>query len=245
MDWPFVEFSGPFFPKLTSNGSAQPMPVCVENGDQGPWGKRGRYFTIQMSHNLTVEKFREASMMLAFLRKPFMAPVWLIVRVLVGWQWLTAGWEKVANPAPWFGAQAGAAVAGMVNGAVKMTTGAHANVLGAPAAIAHAIVIPTAGFWGAVVPFAEILVGLGIIFGGLTGTALLGALVMNLVYMLMGSDGVNPVMFVFEAILFAVGPAAALWGLDNVLFHNWRNRRLVFHPAPSGDHPETQGPRAA
>jgi thiosulfate dehydrogenase [quinone] large subunit len=178
--------------------------------------------------------------MLTFLRKPYLAPVWLVVRVLVGWEWLTAGLEKVSSPAAWFGPQAGAAVAGMVNGAVAQTSGAHPQVLGLAASIAHAVIVPTAPFWGYVIPFAEIIVGLGLILGGLTGTALVGALAMNLVYMLMGSDGVNPVMFVAEAILLAVGPAAVLWGLDHWVFGDWRARHPLLHPVapeprPTGD----------
>ena len=42
--------------------------------------------------------------------------LWLIIRVYVGWEWLTAGWGKIQNPA-WFGASAGSAltVTGSVN----------------------------------------------------------------------------------------------------------------------------------
>lgn len=180
--------------------------------------------------------------MLALLKKPLLAPLWLVLRIVVGWQWLIAGIDKVSHSASWYGVHAGASVAGMVNGAAKMTTGAHPSVLAIPAGIAHAIIIPTAGFWGFLIPWAEVLTGLGLMVGGLTGTALLGAMVMNLVYMLMGSDGVNPVLFTMEAILVTVGPAVALWGLDNWLFHNWQHRHLLFHPNHAGDH---GGPQAA
>lgn len=37
--------------------------------------------------------------------------IWLVLRLYVGWEWLTAGWEKVQNPA-WFGGQAGSALQG-------------------------------------------------------------------------------------------------------------------------------------
>jgi thiosulfate dehydrogenase [quinone] large subunit len=182
--------------------------------------------------------------MLAFLQKSFMAPVWLVARILLGWEWLTAGLDKIGSSAAWYGPHAGAAVAGMVQGAIAQTAGTHPQVLGPSASIAHAIVTPTAAFWGAIIPWAELLVGIGLIVGGLTGTALMGAMAMNLVYMLMGSDGVNPVMFAVEAALLAVGPAVALWGLDHWVFHNWRNRHLVFHPnEPS--HPAGGGFRAA
>ncbi len=36
---------------------------------------------------------------------PKMSWLWLIVRVYVGWQWVSAGYEKIINPA-WVGAGA-------------------------------------------------------------------------------------------------------------------------------------------
>lgn len=51
---------------------------------------------------------------------------WLIIRLYTGYEWFTAGWEKVTSPA-WVGAQAGTALTGFVNGALKQTTGAHPN----------------------------------------------------------------------------------------------------------------------
>ena len=52
---------------------------------------------------------------------------WLLVRLYVGWQWLSAGWEKLQSPL-WVGAQAGVAIRGMLAGAVAQTSGAHPNV---------------------------------------------------------------------------------------------------------------------
>lgn len=43
--------------------------------------------------------------------------IWLVIRLYVGWAWLTAGWKKVFNPA-WTGENAGAAVGGYLQGAL-------------------------------------------------------------------------------------------------------------------------------
>src|SRR6185369_5341079 len=60
------------------------------------------------------------------------APLWFIVRIYLGWQWLSAGYAKLLNPA-WFGSHAGASLQGFVNGAVAKTVCAP----GVPAAACH------------------------------------------------------------------------------------------------------------
>src|SRR6185369_16922240 len=54
---------------------------------------------------------------------------WLLVRVYVGWEWLTAGWEKLQNPV-WAGSKAGVAIQGFLNAALKKTAGDHPDVQG-------------------------------------------------------------------------------------------------------------------
>ena len=53
--------------------------------------------------------------------------IWLIIRVYTGYEWVTAGWEKVTSPV-WVGAQAGTALAGFIKGALKLTGGDHPSV---------------------------------------------------------------------------------------------------------------------
>ena len=50
--------------------------------------------------------------------------IWLILRIYVGWEWLTAGWGKLHNAA-WTGAKAGTALSGFINGALSKATGEH------------------------------------------------------------------------------------------------------------------------
>ena len=52
---------------------------------------------------------------------------WLVVRLYVGYEWLSAGWEKLHDQT-WTGAQAGTALGGFLNGAVAKTTGLHPDV---------------------------------------------------------------------------------------------------------------------
>src|SRR5690606_41387544 len=52
----------------------------------------------------------------------WMAPVWTVVRVYLGWLWLSAGWGKVTNPA-WVGSNAGTAIRGYLQGALGRAQG--------------------------------------------------------------------------------------------------------------------------
>lgn len=168
-------------------------------------------------------------MMLLHLRKRGWAPVWAIVRILVGLAWLNAGIEKLQAADVYIGAHAGAAVGGYLHGALSQVGGAHPQVTAEWAWLIRTLFLPTAGFWSWVVTFGELAVGIGLILGALTGTALIAAMVMNMAYMLSGSTTINPVLFALEAIMLAVGPAAALWGVDHWLWRDWKGHRLIFH----------------
>ncbi len=175
--------------------------------------------------------------MLNVMRSRYLTPVWAVLRIGLGWVWLSAAIEKLQAFPDYVGAHVGTAVAGFLEGALAQTSGAHAQVTAEWAWLIHVLFLPTAGFWSIVVTFGELAVGLGLIVGLFTGTALMAALVMNLAYMLSGSATVNPPMFALEVAMLAVGPAVAYWGLDHLLFHDWVSRHLVFRasasPAPA------------
>ncbi|NMP21650.1 hypothetical protein [Sulfobacillus harzensis] len=181
------------------------------------------------------------------LRHPYVKPVWAILRIGLGYIWLNAALEKLGAFPVYVGAKAGTAVTGYLQGALAQSSGAHAQVTAEWAWLVHVLFLPTAGFWSIVVTFGELACGIGLILGVFTGTALIGALVMNLAYMLSGSATVNPAMFTLEVIMLAIGPAVAYWGLDHWAFHDWAGRRLLFHPAPNipkaaNSHPEIPAP---
>src|SRR5215831_14835179 len=71
---------------------------------------------------------------------------WLVVRVYVGWQWLSGGIEKLESPA-WVGPNAGAAMTGFVNSALGKTAGEHPDVAGWYAGFLQTFVLPYAATW--------------------------------------------------------------------------------------------------
>jgi thiosulfate dehydrogenase (quinone) large subunit len=149
------------------------------------------------------------------------APLWLLVRIYLGWLWLHAGYEKLLNPA-WFGSDAGAALTGFINGAIAKTACA-ANV---PAAACHPdvqmwyasflqhSVLPHVVTWSNAVVLGEIAVGLGLILGLFTGVAAFFGFFMNLNFMLAGAVSTNPIMLVLALILMMTHRVAGYWGLD-------------------------------
>ncbi|GCF06960.1 DoxX family protein [Dictyobacter arantiisoli] len=144
-----------------------------------------------------------------------MAWFWLIVRLYVGYEWLSAGLEKMVGPNRWvFSGHDGAAMAGFAKGALKLSAGPHAAVQGWYATILQSVVIPAAPAFAYIVTFGEVLVGLGLIFGILTGIAAFFGVFMNLNYMLAGTVSINPVIGVLAMFLILAWRIAGYWGGD-------------------------------
>ena len=53
--------------------------------------------------------------------------LWLVVRLYVGWQWFSAGYEKIGDMS-WTGSKAGVALGGFLKGALLKTVGTHPDV---------------------------------------------------------------------------------------------------------------------
>lgn len=142
---------------------------------------------------------------------------WLILRLYTGYEWLTAGYEKVINPA-WVGANAGTALSGFVNNALKQTTGAHPNVQNWYATFLQNVVLPAAPVWSVIVSFGELLVGIALILGIFTGVAAFFGGFMNVNYLLAGAVSTNPFLFVFATWLVLAWKTAGWLGLDHWIF---------------------------
>lgn len=142
--------------------------------------------------------------------------VWLVIRLYCGYQWLQAGVEKVSNPA-WFGTSAGSALTGFINGALQKSTGDHPDVTSWYASFLQAFVLPHAAFFSNLVSVGELLVGLGLIVGGLTGVAAFFGTVMNANYLFAGTLSTNPVLFILGTWLVLAWRVAGWWGVDRWL----------------------------
>jgi len=156
--------------------------------------------------------------------------LWLIVRVYVGWQWLVAGTEKLTGYSIDVGSfgqhtgnswivtsHPGAALSGFLNGALAQTSGAHPAVQGWYGWFIQNIAMPITPGLSYVVTFGEILVGLGLIFGVLTGIAAFFGLFMNLNFLMAGAVSINPIIGGLALFLILAWRVAGYYGGDRLV----------------------------
>lgn len=148
-----------------------------------------------------------------------MAWVWLMVRVYLGYEWMMAGWEKITDPqGAWVGAGAPAAITGFLNGALQKTaavTGsAHPDVQAWYAWFITHVALPNAHVFSYLVAYGELLVGIALILGFLTGFSVFFGMFMNLNFMLAGSVSVNPIWFTLSIGVILAWRISGYIGLD-------------------------------
>jgi thiosulfate dehydrogenase [quinone] large subunit len=149
------------------------------------------------------------------------AVFWLVVRVYLGYEWVTAGWAKVTSSA-WVGSDAGAALTGFLQGALHKTAefcapapaACHPDVQMWYAHFVQGVVLPHVVSWSHAIAFGEVLVGLGLIFGCFTGVAAFFGAFMNLNFMLAGTVSTNPILFIIAIFIVLAWRVAGHWGLD-------------------------------
>ena len=150
-----------------------------------------------------------------------MAPLWLIARLYLGYQWLLAGSDKLWGSDRWIAVsgpdglglkafwQRATAVSATGTGPVKYDWYRHFLVYMTDNGWYH---------WFAwVIAIGEVACGLMLILGVFTGLAALAGATMNFNYLLAGTASTNPVLFVL-AILILFGWKVSGWiGVDRWL----------------------------
>ena len=166
----------------------------------------------------------------AIFRSTRTAPLWLVLRLWLGYQWLHAGWEKlhVASPGGWSGDAP--SLQGFVFGADavwdnRAESYGHPNVHYAWFLDFLHFVADHGWFFGPLIVVSELLIGLGLITGTLTRWAAVSAVLLNLMYIMGGSAGVNGVFLASGVLLVAAWRVAGHLGGDGIV------RRLRTSPA--------------
>lgn len=149
--------------------------------------------------------------------------LWLVIRLYLGSIWLSAGYEKLINPA-WIGASSGAGMTGFVAGALTKTTGAHPDVMLWYAWFLEHCVATSPALWAHMITFGEIAVGLGLIFGVLTTYATAGGLLMNFNFLLSGAVSINPVMILLGMPLLLAYRVSGNIGLQKIFLTYLQSR---------------------
>jgi len=170
---------------------------------------------------------------------PAAAPIWLVARLWLGYQWLHAGWEKITGTEggwhltvtsqSWLKTSAG--LKGFAGFALQGAKGPHAAVnYGWYAAFLRWIERSGAGFLAPAIAIGETLVGVALILGLFTAIAAFFGGMLTMSFGLAGVAGVNPLFFLVEVLLILAWRSAGYYGLDRyvlpALGTPWRPGKL-------------------
>ena len=150
-----------------------------------------------------------------------LAPLWLVIRVYVGYAWLDAGLHKLMDT--------GATTNYIIDG--KGILAFWQRIAAIPAAPAKPVITYDwyrnfiqfmidnhwEGFFGKLIAFGETAVGVALILGAFTGLAAVAGAFMNLNFMLAGSASTNPVLLLLGFLLVLAWKTAGYIGLDRWL----------------------------
>lgn len=152
--------------------------------------------------------------MMKWLRENNYAAILLmIIRFYVGWEWMIAGWHKIT------GGKAFDAT-GFLKGAIAkpvLETGTNDMIYGNYVAFLKHFALPHVGWFNIMVPWGELLVGIGLLIGALTTTAMFFGVLMNVMYMFAGTVSTNPWLMLLGFIILAAGANAGKFGVDHVI----------------------------
>ncbi|MCA0987151.1 DoxX family protein [Guptibacillus algicola] len=133
-----------------------------------------------------------------------------IIRVYVGYTFLTAGWGKISGDEKFD-------ASGFLAGGIEKSTGEHPAVQGWYASFLENVALPNVSFINVLVPWGEFLVGIALILGILTTFSAFMGLIMNVNFLLAGAISTNPNLMIMEFLLLVGGWNAGRIGLDYFL----------------------------
>lgn len=198
----------------------------------------------------TEEGIQEPKISRFLFSSPQSAPLWLGARIYLGWEWFDAGRHKLGEDA-WM--DGGAALKGYWTNAVTPNpeTGATRVTFGFFREYIQFMLDHEWYTWFAkLIVFGELLVGIGLILGALTGIAAFFGALMNMSFMLAGTVSTNPVLFLLSVFIILGWRVAGLIGLDRILLPMlgapWQPGRLIHREHTEGPTPGyPQSPAAA
>lgn len=163
--------------------------------------------------------------------------VWLPIRVFLGFTWLEAGLHKLTSPG-WI--DGGSALKGYWTAAIAVpNTGKSPITYDWYRDFLSFLLNGGHYTWFApLIAFGELLVGIGLIVGALTGFAAFFGSFMNMSYLLAGTASTNPVMFALGVGVMMAWKVAGYYGVDR-----WLLPRLGTPWAP-GSQPAKSGASA-
>lgn len=174
----------------------------------------------------------------AFARTLFsntkMAWLWTLVRLWLGWDWLQAGWHKATDPA-W--TQGGQAIRGFWERAVAIPeSGRPAIAFDWYRGFIQSLLDSNAQTWfGPLVAYGEVLIGIALILGAFTGIAAFFGAFLNWNFIMAGAASTNGMMLILTVLIILAWKIAGWYGLDRwilpMLGTPWNRRVATDEPA--------------
>lgn len=154
-------------------------------------------------------------MIMDFIRNNKVAAgVLVILRLYIGYTWLTGGLGKVMSG----GFNAG----GFIEGAA-----ANPGVQGWWATFLEVVALPNAGLFSFLVMWGEVFVGAALILGVFTNFAALMGLMMNFAFLFSGTVSTNAQMVLITFFILIAGYNAGRYGLDRWVIPFLKSRTPV------------------
>lgn len=152
----------------------------------------------------------------SLLNHPQAGWLWLVLRVWLGWQWISAAEHKIFDPA-W--TETGFALKGFWEKAVLIPAEGRPLInYDWYRAFIQGLLDAEAYTWFApLVAYGELLVGIALILGAFTGIAAFFGALMNWNFMMAGSASSNPMLFIIAVGLILAWKVAGYIGLDYFL----------------------------
>ena len=145
------------------------------------------------------------------------APMWLALRLIIGYEWLEAGWHKFQDPTWW---STGSALKSYWDRAVAVPAPPARPAITYEWWRGFLQVLNDAQaytWFGKVITLGELAVGLGMIVGAFVGLAAAGGILMNMSFLLSGSTSSNPVLLFLQIGMILAWKVAGWIGLDRWL----------------------------
>ena len=142
--------------------------------------------------------------------------IWLVPRLWLGYRWIDAAIHKVINPA-WV--DGGEALKGFwMNATAVPEAGRPPIAFDWYRVFIQTLLDAEAYTWfGKVVAYGELLVGVALVLGAFIGIAAFFGALMNWNFMMAGSASTNPLLFVIAIGLILAWKVSGYYGLDYFL----------------------------
>lgn len=143
--------------------------------------------------------------------------LWLLLRLYLGYTWLSSGIEKLGNPA-W--TQTGVALKGFWTNAAQVPAPPARPLIAFDwyRSFIQSMLDAGAYTWfSKIIVASELIIGIALLLGLFTGIAAFLGAFMNWNFMMAGSASINPLMFVFTILLILAWKTAGWYGLDRWL----------------------------